>query len=148
MLFSDVNKVVILIISGLIIVISSCGPAAKLRRAEKLISKAEEMGAVWHVDTVYQMTPVEIESVRVDSVIVALPGDTVTIEKDRLKVKYVRLPGDSVFIEGECKGDTIYKAVPVTVTKTITAKGGIQWWWLLVAVAGGMILGAIVRLVK
>lgn len=134
------------IILGLLLI--SCGPAAKLRRAEKLIAKAEEMGAVWHVDTVYQMTPIEIESVRVDSVFVAQPGDTVTIEKDRLKVKYVRLPGDSVFIEGECEADTIYKAVPVTVTKTIKATGGLKWWWLLVAAAGGMILASLLRLLR
>lgn len=131
----------LLLIGGIVV---SCGPAAKLRRAEKLIKKAEEQGAVWHVDTVYQMTPIAIESVRVDSVIVALPGDTVTIEKDRLKIKYVRLPGDSVFIEGECKGDTIYKAVPVTVTKSITAKGWLRWWHLVIAFVVGAIIGKFV----
>lgn len=135
----------LILIGGIVV---SCGPAAKLRRAEKLIKKAEEQGAVWHVDTVYQMTPVEIESVRVDSVFVAKPGDTVTIEKERLKVKYVRLPGDSVFIEGECEADTIYKAVPVVVNRKLEAKGGIKWWWLLVAAAGGMILASLLRLLR
>ena len=133
---------------SILILLASCGPAAKLRRAEKLIKKAEEQGAVWHTDTVYQMTPVEIESVRVDSVFVAKPGDTVTIEKERLKVKYVRLPGDSVFIEGECEADTIYKAVPVVVNRKLEAKGGHKWWWLLIAAAGGMILASLLRLLR
>ena len=131
----------LLLIGGIVV---SCSPSAKLRKAERLIKQAEASGISWHVDTVYQMTPIAIESVRVDSVIVALPGDTVTIEKDRLKIKYVRLPGDSVFIEGECKGDTIYKAVPVTVTKSITAKGWLRWWHLVIAFVVGAVIGKFV----
>lgn len=136
------------LIIGLAVVIASCGPAAKLRRAEKLIKRAEEQGAVWHVDTVRVEVPVFVPEIRLDSVFVSQPGDTVVLEKDRLKVKYVRLPGDSVFIEGECEADTIEIEVPVTITKTIEAKGGLRWWWLVVAAAAGMVIGAIVRMVR
>jgi hypothetical protein len=119
----------------------SCGPASKLRRAERLISKAEEKGATWRVDTVYTQVPVIVSQVKKDTVFESLPGDTVVIEKERLKVKYVKLPGDSVFIEGECKADTVYKEVPVTVTKTIEAKGGIKWYWLVVVAFVALLIG-------
>lgn len=118
--------------------------ANKLKRAERLISKAEELGAKWHVDTIMVEVPIVVPSVRVDSIIVSKPGDTVVITKDRLKLKYVRLRGDTVFVAAECAADTIIKKVPVTVVKTIKAKGGIKWWWLVVAAAGGMFLGRFV----
>lgn len=110
-----------------LLILCSCSANGKLRRAERLIKQAEAMGSSWHVDTVYTEIPVYIDSVRVDSIFVAQVGDTVVIEKERLKLRYVRLPGDSVYIEAECKADTVYKRVPVTVTKTIQAKTN---WWL------------------
>lgn len=128
----------------LFLILCGCSAAHKLKRAEKLIAKAEEKGAKWHVDTITVEVPVFVPQTRVDSVIVSEPGDTVVITKDRLKLKYVRLQGDTVFIAAECAADTIYKQVPVTVVKTIKAKGGIKWWWLLVAAAAGMILGRFV----
>lgn len=106
----------------IILVLCSCSANNKLRRAERLIKEAENKGAVWHVDTVYKEIPVFIDSVRVDSIFVAKVGDTVVIEKERLKLRYIRLAGDSVFIEAECKADTVYQKVPITVTKTIEAK--------------------------
>lgn len=135
----------ILIIS---IVLTSCGPAAKLRRAERLINKAEELGAKWHVDTVTTMIRVPVPQIYVKEVHHAPVLDTVIVEKDRLKVKVVRLPGDSIFIEGKCAADTVIQEVPVTVTKTIEAKDGLRWWWLLVAIAAGMIIGAVLRIIK
>lgn len=124
-----------------IVIFASCGPAAKLKRAEKLIKKAEELGATWHVDTVIQKIPVPVPQIEIRAVHHAIPGDTVVIEKDRLQVKVVRLPGDSIFVEGKCKSDTVEIEVPVTVTKTIEAKGGIKWWWLVIAglVGAGLI---------
>lgn len=124
--------------------VMSCGPAAKLRRAEKLINKAEELGAKWHVDTLMVEVPIVVPSIRVDSIIVSKPGDTVVITKDRLKLKYVRLKGDTVFVAAECAADTVIKKVPVTIVKTIKAKGGIKWWWLVVALAVGTFLGRFV----
>lgn len=124
----------------IILILASCSSASKLRRAEKLIDKAEELGAKWRVDTVKVQIPYSVPEVYVKEVHHALPGDTVRIEKERLKIKYVRLPGDSIFIEGKCEGDTIYKEVAVTVTKTIEAKNGLSWCWLLLALAAGGLL--------
>ena len=123
----------------------ACGPTAKLRRAEKLIKKAEELGAVWHVDSVQVEIPVPVESVRVDTVERVLPGDSIVLTKDRLKVIVKRLPGDTIRVTGECAADTIKVKVTKTVTKTIEAKGGIKWWWLILAGLVGAGLVAILR---
>ncbi len=113
----------------LILTLISCGPTQKLKRAERLLAKAGELGAKWHSDTVYQDVTVLVPSVTHDTTFTSLPGDTVTLTKDRLQVKYVRLPGDSVFIEGTCLPDTVRISVPVEVTRTIEA--GYTVWDIL-----------------
>lgn len=123
-----------------LIFLASCGPGAKLKRAQKLIAKAEAQGATWKVDTVFKEIPVFITESRVDSIFRTSPGDTVVIENERLKVVYVRLPGDSVFIEGQCKSDTIIQKVPIVVNKTIEAKGGIPWWWLVIVIPSAIVI--------
>jgi hypothetical protein len=132
----------------IVLILCSCGPAAKLRRAEKLINKAEELGAKWKVDSVIVEIPVPVQSVRVDTVERVLPGDSIVLEKERLKVVVRRLPGDTILIWGECKADTIKVRVTKTITKSIHAKGGLKWWWLLVATAVGVLLASLVRLIK
>lgn len=129
----------------IILILASCSPAAKLRRAEKLIDKAEELGATWRVDTMMLKVPYPVPETIVKQVHFAMPGDTVRVEKERLKIKYVRLPGDSVFVEGKCESDTIVIETPVTVTKTIEAKSNFPWWWLIVAVFAGAGLVAIFK---
>lgn len=130
-----------------VILLTSCGPASKLRRAERLIKKAELQGGQWRVDTVFKEVPVFITETRLDSIIVSKPGDTVVIQKDRLKIAYIKLPGDSVWIEGECAADTVYTKVPVRVEKVIYApqKGLKLWQWILIALAAGLILGILIR---
>lgn len=119
--------------------LASCGSAYKLRRAERLIKKAEAMGAVWHVDTVFTDWEVPVPAVQRDTVILNAPGDTIFLDKERLRVK-VLVRHDSVYVSGECPPDTIKITVPVTVTKTITAKTGPPWWfWVMFA--GVFVLG-------
>jgi hypothetical protein len=113
-----------------------------------LIAKAEELGAKWRVDSVTVEIPVPVESVRVDTVQKVLPGDTMVIEKDRLKVVIKRLPGDTIMVWAECKADTIKVRVTKTVTKTIEAKGGLKWWWLLVAGAVGIVVASLLRFIR
>jgi hypothetical protein len=132
----------------IVLILCSCGPAAKLRRAEKLINKAEELGAKWKVDSVVVEIPVPIESVRVDTVERVLPGDSIVLEKERLKVIVRRIPGDTIMIWAECEADTIKVKVTKTITKTIEAKGGLKWWWLLVAAAVGVLVASLLRLIR
>jgi len=121
------------------VMLASCGSAYKLRRAERLIKKAESMGAVWHVDTVFTEREVPVPRVQRDTVLLNAPGDTIYITKERLRVK-VKVSHDSVYVSGECLPDTIRISVPVTVKKTITAKTGPPWWfWILFA--GVFVLG-------
>lgn len=128
-----------------LLLLCSCSAASKLRKAEKLIKKAEEMGAKWHVDTVKAKIPVSVPEIRVRDVHHAPIHDTVHVEKDRLKIKYVRLPGDSVFVEGKCEADTIVIQVPVTVTRTIKAQDGFSWWQLIILGLVAVVFGYGVR---
>lgn len=126
------------------IVILSCSSASKLRRAEKLIKKAEELGAVWHVDSVSKEILVPVPQVSTDTVLKVKVGDTVIVEKDRLKVVIKRLAGDTVRIEAACKADTVRTRVTTTITKTIEAKGKIRWYHLGLAFLVGAIVGRFV----
>lgn len=127
-----------------IILLASCSPASKLRRAEKLIKRAELAGAVWSSDTVFKEIPVFIERVALDTVFVPKVGDTVVLTKDRLQVKYVRLRGDTVFIDAECLPDTIKVNVPTIINREITAECRIKWWHVLIGFVVGAILGRFV----
>lgn len=133
------NKIWILLAIGLI----SCGPAAKLRRAEKLIKKAELLGVQWNTDTVFQEIPVFVDRIALDTLLISGIKDTVEIVKDRLRIKYVRLPGDTVWISGQCDSLTIIKEVPVRVEKVIYApqKGLKLWQWIVIALAAGTLFG-------
>jgi len=129
----------------LIILLSSCGPTFYLKKAERALKKAEQLGAQVRTDTIYKERLVFIDSVRVDSIFTAKQGDTVFISKDKLQIKYVRLKGDSVFIEGKCEADTIKIQVPVSVTKEI--KSGLGIWtviqWSLLALIVGFVVSKI-----
>lgn len=131
----------------IVLLMVSCGPAAKLRRAERLIKKAELLGATWKIDSVQVKVPVFLKEIRVDSIFKDRVGDTVVITKDRLTVKYVRITGDSVFVEGFMPADTVYKTVTKTIQKVIYApqKGLKLWQWIIIALAGGLIIGILIK---
>lgn len=114
----------------------------KLKRAERLIAQAEQLGAKVTADTIFKTIPVFIESVKYDSIFTSRVGDTVYLEKERLKIKYVRLPGDSVFISGNCEADTVKITVPVTVNKEIKTGLGVLTvvQWSILALIVGAIL--------
>jgi hypothetical protein len=114
----------------------------KLKRANRLIAQAEQLGAVITPDTIYKKIPVYIDSVVVDSIFVTTEGKPIYIEKERLRITFIDLPGDSVFIEGKCDSLTIIKEVPVTVTKEI--KTGLSvlvvvQWSILALIIGGFL---------
>lgn len=113
-------RITILLLTLLLL---SCA-SNKLKRAERLIQKAEKLGAKWGVDTVYKEIPVFIDSVRVDSIFTSRVGDTVYLEKDRLKIKYIRLKADTFYIEGKCEADTVKITVPIEVKREIQTGAG------------------------
>lgn len=129
----------------LLLVLTSCGPAAKLRRAERLIAKAEAQGAKWHVDSVITEIKVPVPQIQTDTVVQVKQGDSVVVEKERLKVIVKRLPNDTITIWAESRADTIRTKVTTTVTKTIKAKSWLKWWYLLIAAGVGLLVGFLRR---
>lgn len=124
--------------------LAGCGPSSKLRRAERLIKKAELQGAVWSHDTVYVTRGVIIPEIHFDTLLIAKPGDTIRVEKERLRLRVVQMPGDTIFVDAECRSDTVRIEVPVSVANEITADCRIKWWWLLIAGVIGVVFGRIV----
>jgi hypothetical protein len=132
----------------LLIVLSSCASNKanrKLKRANRLIGEAEQLGVKWKSDTIFKTIPVFIESVKYDSIFTSRQGDTIFIEKERMKIKYVRLPGDSVYIEGKCDSLTKIVEVPISVTKEIKTGLGVLTvvQWSVLALLVGAVLARI-----
>lgn len=133
-----------ILFSIILLLLFSCSPTQKankhLRKAKKHILKAESFGAKWQVDTVFKEVAVMVPQIERDTIFRSEVGDTVLITKDRLQVRYVRLAGDSVFIEGKCLADTVYKTVPITVTRNIATPDK----WKTPAIALALILVVII----
>lgn len=132
----------------LCILLFGCGPNFYLRKAERALKKAEQLGAVIDADTVWKTIEIPVPYVTTDTVFTSQVGDTVIIRESRVQVKYVRLKGDSVFIEGECLPDTIEVMVPTIVNREIKARG--KGWtfyaaWILILALVFFVFGWIMR---
>ena len=127
----DIIKVLAIISLICLIALTSCSASFHLRRAIQKDPTIIQPEIVQVVDTVI-ITPSE----RVETTFVALPIDTITIEKERLRIKIRRIH-DTLRVEGECRSDTI------TITETIELPPVIKyedrpWWskWLMWGLAG------------
>ena len=127
----DIIKVLAIISLICLVALTSCSASFHLRRAIQKDPTIIQPEIVQVVDTVI-ITPLE----RVETTFVALPIDTITIEKERLRIKIRRIH-DTLRIEGECRSDTI------RITETIELPPVIKyedrpWWskWLMWALAG------------
>lgn len=127
----DIIKVLAIISVICLVALTSCSASFHLRRAIEKDPTIIQPEIVQVVDTVI-ITPLE----RVETTFVALPIDTITIEKERLRIKIRRIH-DTLRVEGECRSDTI------TITETIELPPVIKyedrpWWskWLMWGLAG------------
>lgn len=127
----DIIKVLAIISLICLVALTSCSANWHLRRAIQKDPTIIQPEIVQVVDTVI-ITPLE----RVETTFVALPMDTITIEKERLRIKIRRIH-DTLRVEGECRSDTI------TITETIELPPVIKyedrpWWskWLMWGLAG------------
>ena len=127
----DTIKVLAIISLICLIALTSCSASFHLRRAIQKDPTIIQPEIVQVVDTVI-ITPLE----RVETTFVALPIDTITIEKERLRIKIRRIH-DTLRVEGECRSDTI------RITETIELPPVIKyedrpWWskWLMWGLAG------------
>jgi len=106
-----------------LILLTSCGSLDRanhqLKKAERHLNRAIELGAKVEKDTVWMLQEWIIPEAKTDTVF-KISTDTVTIEKERLKIKVlINKVTDSVFVEGRCMPDTVRKEVPVIVEKKI-----------------------------
>lgn len=127
----DIIKVLAIISLICLVALTSCSASFHLKRAIQKDPTIIQPEIVQVVDTVI-ITPSE----RVETTFVALPIDTITIEKERLRIKIRRIH-DTLRVEGECRSDTI------TITETIELPPVIKyedrpWWskWLMWGLAG------------
>ena len=127
----DTIKVLAIISLICLVALTSCSASFHLRRAIEKDPTIIQPEIVQVVDTVI-ITPLE----RTETTFVALPIDTITIEKERLRIKIRRIH-DTLRVEGECRSDTI------TITETIELPPVIKyedrpWWskWLMWGLAG------------
>ena len=127
----DTIKVIVIISLICLVALTSCSASFHLRRAIQKDPTIIQPEIVQVVDTVI-ITPLE----RAETTFVALPIDTITIEKERLRIKIRRIH-DTLMVEGECRSDTI------TITETIELPPVIKyedrpWWskWLMWGLAG------------
>jgi hypothetical protein len=79
----------------------SCSANWHLRKAIAKDPTIIKPQVITLIDTVI-VTPAE----RVETSFVALPIDTITIERERLRIKIRRIH-DTLIVDGECKSDTI-----------------------------------------
>lgn len=110
----------------------SCGPAHHLKRANYHLRMAQAKGAVIKTDTIFKTIPIITETKVYDTLVKRESlTDTLFITTTRYSVK---LKYDTIlkkeFVQVQCKGDTIYKEVPVSVPITIEdprQKWGKSW---------------------
>ena len=127
----DIIKVLAIISLICLVALTSCSASFHLKRAIQKDPTIIQPEIVQVVDTVI-ITPLE----RIETTFVALPIDTITIEKERLRIKIRRIH-DTLRVEGECRSDTI------RITETIELPPVIKyedrpWWskWLMWGLAG------------
>lgn len=123
------TQILILVVVFLV----SCGPASKLKRAKKLIAKAESQGAIWTSDTVYKAVEIPVPEIRIDTLIKQVNfSDTITIVKDKVVTK-IRVDSalKTIYVRTEAKPDTIRIKIPVRVENTIEAKSWLKWFHLI-----------------
>ena len=87
-----------------------------------------------------------VEEVKVDTVAITLPVDTVVIETERVSARVIR-SFDTIRLDVECKADTVIVTNTIELpTKVKTVTRVPWWWWVFVYVGGLVILVAFVRI--
>ena len=82
-----------------------------------------------------------VEAVRVDTVLVTLPVDTLIIETERVSARVIR-SYDTITLDVECKADTVVVTNTVelpTKTRTVTR---VPWWFKPALGIGALLIGA------
>ena len=82
-----------------------------------------------------------VEAVKVDTITVTLPVDTLIIETERVSARVIR-SYDTITLDVECKADTVVVTNTVelpTKTRTVTR---VPWWFKPALGIGALLIGA------
>jgi len=80
-------------------------------------------------DTIY------VPEVKVDTVKVTLPVDTIVIETERVSARVIR-SYDTIKVDVECKADTVIVTKTVTLPTKIKTVTRVPWWFKPTLVIG------------
>lgn len=140
---------IIYFLLAVVLVGASCSPSNQLRRANRLIAKAEAGGAKWSettkTDTIFVVKEVPVPGVEVDTV-ANLTADTIIVTKDRVITKVlVNTHTKKVYVKTTVKPDTIKVKTYYTITKTVSKqlKAGFSLFQVIGGIIFGIVLGAL-----
>ena len=85
-------------------------------------------------DTIY------VPEVKVDTVRVTLPVDTIVIETERVSAKVIR-SFDTIAVAVECKADTVIVTNTVTLPTKVKTVTRVPWWFKPAVVIGALLIG-------
>ncbi len=140
-----------LFLAGLIL-LTSCSPAALLRRADRLTKKAIAKGAIIKNDTIYKIVHDTIQGAAGTSNPVDEKRDTVEVQVPGRGTVQVVTVHDTIHhtktLTVQLPPITVEKKVPVTVIKTISAppSNKVAPWWRTAAIIFFILLAIIVYL--
>lgn len=87
------------------------------------------------VDTIY------LPEVKVDTVAITLPVDTLVIETERVSARVIR-SYDTISVEAECKADTVIVTNTVTLPTKVKTVTRVPLWFKPALVLGGLVFAA------
>lgn len=119
----------------IIVVLTSCSPNFYVKKAERALKKAEQLGVTVKPDTIYITREIITPEYKYDTLIKQVDfRDTIRITDTRVETKIkINYLTKEVYIENKVKPDTLKIEVPITVTKEIHS--GYSLWDLLIIVA-------------
>jgi hypothetical protein len=127
-----------------LLLLFGCGPTHYLKKAERALKKAEQLGAVIKQDTVYVERTIIIPEHKTDTLIKRVDfRDTIRLETERVKWKVkVNTVEKEIFVEAKCKADTVRIEVPVETNREIKAGYGVLTiiqWSILALLVGALL---------
>lgn len=132
----------------LALILSACNsPTRLLKRADRLIKKAEQYGAVWHNDTTIIRVPVVLTETKHDTLIdYRHTIDTFTVIKNKITTKIkIDTLNKKIYVNVYQPADTVYAEAPCVTSKTI--KSGYTTFQVLACIGFGVVVGFLLRMI-
>ncbi len=85
------------------------------------------------VDTIY------LPQVKIDTIAITLPVDTLVIETERVSARVIR-SYDTITLDVECKADTVVVTNTVELPTKVKTVTRVPWWFRPALVIGGLIV--------